>query len=941
MIERWFPCSEVSEASGSGWGSGKSEKALFTWFAARPLAQAKAAVLTSLLPWPDDVHERRRLQDLVREAMTGRDAAHADLLQELAKAHPDGASILDPFSGRAMIPLEAARLGVTAHGIDYSPVATLAGQLLADYPLRDWTAEPHLPFGQRGTLDTVSIRLLDDVHLVLDEIGRRYAEQMAAVYPLVEGRQPWGYLWAVTLPCQECGRRFPLIGSLTLRHPVTGDPGQGIRIDADRANGGFRAVIHDGMPVGSPTLVARTRDGKAVKGKSAVCPFCDHVHSKPTHQRLAQEGLGVDFLLAVADLDGRVGKIFREPTTAEHTAAELIAPALLAEEAPFGHLPAVPSEEIPPGNSDTIRASVYGATNYGELCNPRQTLGFVRLARVISDLGTELTAKHGLSDIYAAALTGYASSVLVRKLKYGTRGATLLARKEARANRLNTNPVYINHIFTNEASLGFSYDYFETGLGDGPGTWPSLADDTLTVLRNQASRAKGCPADIQRGSALSLPFRKASVSAVITDPPYDNMIDYSDASDLFYVWLKRALYSTSPWFAFTAHDMGVQEKTEEIIVKRFRAWKTATDHRTKEHYDRSIARAFAEARRVVRSDGVVTIVFGHGDPEVWHRLLQAITRAELVLTGSWPAKTEAGGSAGSANIVTTLTMSCRPAPPKRDVGRANLVEAEVRQEVKARIPMWDAAGLAPTDQLMASAGPAMEAVGRYEQVLNHLGDPVDPAHYLVVARRAVEDAAAVVIDHLPLETFDLRTRFALSWARLYRRSVAPKSEARWQALAGDLSADQLKGILHEADKGVRLGYASDWKGTLNETAATIDVAMAMAKAWPDGLDAVAEVLVAAGRDTADSYLWAAIGYLSSLLPEADPDAMAWTSLVRGRRAIGAVTRGVVSARRAATDLRDARDRQGSLFDVGWNDNDETPGEPHEDEVAPVIAEEAQ
>ena len=29
MIERWFPCAEVSEASESRWGSGKSEKALF------------------------------------------------------------------------------------------------------------------------------------------------------------------------------------------------------------------------------------------------------------------------------------------------------------------------------------------------------------------------------------------------------------------------------------------------------------------------------------------------------------------------------------------------------------------------------------------------------------------------------------------------------------------------------------------------------------------------------------------------------------------------------------------------------------------------------------------------------------------------------------------------------------------------------------------------
>src|SRR5690349_9861988 len=130
MIERWFPCAEVSEASEGGWGSGKSEKALFIWFAARPLAQAKAAVITSLLPWPEDSREQERLKDLVRRAMTDRDAAHDELVEELGKTHPGGASMLDPFSGRAMIPLEAARLGVKAWGIDYSPVATLAGTLL-------------------------------------------------------------------------------------------------------------------------------------------------------------------------------------------------------------------------------------------------------------------------------------------------------------------------------------------------------------------------------------------------------------------------------------------------------------------------------------------------------------------------------------------------------------------------------------------------------------------------------------------------------------------------------------------------------------------------------------------------------------------------------------------------------------------------------------------
>ena len=91
MIERWFPCQEVSENSEGGWGSGNTEASLFTWFAKRPLSQAKAAVLTSLLPWPEKASEQKRLQELVRQAFAGRDAAHDDLVAELQMLYPKGA----------------------------------------------------------------------------------------------------------------------------------------------------------------------------------------------------------------------------------------------------------------------------------------------------------------------------------------------------------------------------------------------------------------------------------------------------------------------------------------------------------------------------------------------------------------------------------------------------------------------------------------------------------------------------------------------------------------------------------------------------------------------------------------------------------------------------------------------------------------------------------
>jgi adenine-specific DNA methylase len=903
MIERWFPCAEVSEASESGWGSGKSEKALFIWFAARPLAQAKAAVLTSLLPWPMEVDEQERLKKLVREAMTGRDAAHDELVAELERTYPQGASMLDPFSGRAMIPLEAARLGVKAWGIDYSPVAVLAGTLLAHYPLRDWSTEPPLPFGRSARL--VEDRLVSDVERVIGEAGQRYATAMAEFYPKVNGQQPWGYLWAVTLPCQECGRRFPVTGSLVLRYPLPAkhDPGQSYRIEADRSTGTFRAVVHSGSPSGQPTLVTVAKNGKAQRGKAAVCPFCEHVHPKDVHTRLASEGLGQDELLIAADIDDGFGKVFREPTVDERRAASAASLALRAE-LPFAPgMPAVPNETIPDGDADTVRPSLYGARVYGDLCNQRQTLGFVRLSRVLDELAIELR-EHGLSDDYVAALAGYAASAFCRKLKRSTRGAALLPMVYPTSNR-----VAVNHIFVNEASIAFSYDYFETGLGDGPGSWPSIASDTVAVLRSQSTRREGRGAIVQRGSSTALPLSSSTVDAVVTDPPYDDMIDYSDASDLFYVWLKRALVSTHPDFGLTADPRGVQEKSEEIIVKR--GGTGVGDHRTREFYDAMLARSFAEARRVVRDAGVVTIVFGHGDPEVWHRLLGAITAGGLYLTGSWPAKTEAGGKAGSANIVTTLTLSCRPAPANRPSGRVDEVDDEVRREVRARVPEWEKAGLALTDQLMASAGPAMEVVGRYSAVLDQLGEPIDTTRYLVLARRVVEAAAAIPIDDLPLETFDARTRFALFWVRLYGRGLAAKSEARWHAMVSDIALGEIDDILREAEggKGVRLAFGREVRRSIDATSSVIDIAMGMARVWPDGLNAVAEVLAAAGRDSEDPHLWAAIRFLSLRLPEADPDVQAWNGVVRGKRSVASATLAVVREQVArAAKLRQSDDQ---------------------------------
>jgi len=238
------------------------------------------------------------------------------------KTYPGGASMLDPFSGRAMIPLEAARLNIRAEGIDYSPVAALAGQLLSDFPMRDWSAEPSVPFGEAHL--QLGPRLLHDVEAVLREVGRRHEQAMRDVYPEVNGKQSWGYLWAATIPCEECGRRFPLVSSTILRLPQSrkNDQGQHFRLRGDTATGTVLVEVGDGQPTEAGTLVNVVRGGKSVQGKAAVCLFCGHVHAKPVHQRLAAQRQTQDVLLVAADLDDAVGKLFRLPTDEERAAAD-------------------------------------------------------------------------------------------------------------------------------------------------------------------------------------------------------------------------------------------------------------------------------------------------------------------------------------------------------------------------------------------------------------------------------------------------------------------------------------------------------------------------------------------------------------------------------------------------------------------------------------------
>lgn len=917
MIDTWFPCREVDRAVKTPAGSGRSEKALFTWFASRPIAQARAAVLCSLLPdSPDNRAD-------VRAAVEYGDASALERLstriaQQCGQRSP---VVLDVFSGRGLIPLEAARLGVTAIGTDLSPVATLAGRLLADYPLRDWAQEPPLKFGvgappsdgedndedgdvgaapSEGTLfaeGTGEPRLLSDVRAVLAEVGRRVLHEVASFYPGDPdrgGALPWAYLWAVTIPCDSCKRRFPLIGSMVLRNPYekTEDRGQAMHLVV--AGDAWRIDVVSGAPTQVPTFAST--DGK--RGKSARCPFpnCGTVHSLDTVKAKGFAGQYSDSMLVVAEPEqDTTRKIFRVPRADEIEAAASVDLSSLRQR---GKHSAVPDETIPDGNTNTIQALLCGYRTFGSLMNRRQAMLFAVTVGVIDDLHAEL--RESVSPGYAECLVAYAAANVPRQLRRATRGANLLSHGDATGK--SQNRVQVGDVFSSQSVLKHQFDYLEAGPGTGPGTWSSVSVSSSNALRavlsGSATQAK--PGRFQRASATALPYRDASVDALVCDPPYYDMITYADSSDLAHVWLKRALPRAMPdlFDGRNEGSDGLQDKSEEIIVKS-KGRRLDNEHRTTDFYEAMLSKSFAEARRVLKQDGHLTVVFGHADPDAWKRLLAALTDAGFVVTSSWPSRTETAVT-GVATISVTVSIGARVAPTGRPTGIAAVVDAEVVGHVKRRCKDWDLDGLALEDQLMASYGAALTVVGRYSRVITPSGDEVPLEHYMALARRAVRDAVALKLDDLPLDTFDPMSRLAVFWHELYGRNDVPRGEARFFAQSDDLRLEDLRGpILIESKKGYALRHDAPEKVTADSS--TYEVVRAMADAWPRGSDAVGAVLASADRTSTDAHVWAIVTWLATKLPASDTVAKQLAAVQRNRGTIQAASAAATTTRKTESE----------------------------------------
>ncbi|MGA2186549.1 MAG: DUF1156 domain-containing protein, partial [Bryobacteraceae bacterium] len=260
------------------------------------------------------------------------------------------------------------------------------------------------------------------------------------------------------------------------------------------------------------------------------------------------------------------------------------------------------------------------------------------------------------------------------------------------------------------AGLGYDWAIEQTGK--------ALAE--LIDLLGQSSTGKleftaphpKPPVRITCASGDALAIEDASVDCVVMDPPYYDNVMYAELSDFFYVWLKRTAGLLYPEL-FTGL---LTDKDREAVANpsKFAGQKGGAKILAGRDYQSRMASIFREQRRVLKPDGIMTVMFTHKAAGAWDALADGLIDAGFTITASWPVNTEAEGSLHireKSSARSTIFLVCRvleTGPATAEARYWEEVEPTVRQAVRVKVKEFQEAGIGGIDLYLACFGPALQ-----------------------------------------------------------------------------------------------------------------------------------------------------------------------------------------------------------------------------------------
>ena len=761
LIEEWLPAAAIGVECMRERSTGRQppDKRFHVWWARRPLTVSRAAVLGSLLPadFPRGVFERllgfgrpgkeivelRRIMDSgVRLGGFGFDRAFGAEVseQDIERAHRAaealwGAEIvvIDPMAGGGSIPLESHRLGFRTLANEYNPVACSILEATLDYPFR---------FGRELGVKARKWGA---------ELRKRFIARVGGFFPMRDGSRPDGYIFARTVPCPDTGHHTPLVPDWHLAKPKTG-----LQIAAepivDKAKGTWSVRVRE---IGKGPGQLREAPMPTYSGGKGISLFTGSQIPGDYIKAMAQRGEMKSCLYTVA-VKRPSGLDFQSPEPEDLEALERAEEELAKLRPGWEKGNVIPTEGIPVGDK-TGELLVRGIRYWTDMFSPRQLLCFGVLVEELRRLRKELYEAEGqelgeaVEHLLAFAVDKFANynSVLASWHAPRTLIRSVFDRHDFAFKTTFTELATCNERMGIDWSIG------------------NLADAFVDISK-LPHRPDLQAVEISQGTATNLPqLADQSVTAVVVDPPYADNVQYSELADFFYVWLKRTQGHRRPeWFStyLCEHDeeavvnvsrhrdsgksVGVRECGSMGEKNGGGCAAPAATSKTREarakanaFYQDLMRDIFRESRRILRDDGVLTVMFTHKKQEAWEALFTSLIRAGFTITATWPVKTESEHSLHQAKknaAQSTVLLVARKRPEGAGVG---YFDAAMRREIGTRArstaERLQAEGLNPVDQLVGCFGPAMEVYSRYDEVRTDTGEPVG-------VDRAIDEASDAV-----------------------------------------------------------------------------------------------------------------------------------------------------------------------------------------------------
>jgi len=312
-----------------------------------------------------------------------------------------------------------------------------------------------------------------------------------------------------------------------------------------------------------------------------------------------------------------------------------------------------------------------------------------------------------------------------------------------------------------------------------------------------------------QASATQLPYPDNYFDAVFTDPPYYDNVPYSYLSDFFYVWLKRSIGDLYPELFMTP----LTPKSKEIVAY---SHQEGGFEAGKRYFEEMLKKAFKEISRVLKPNGIATIVYTHKSTSGWETLINSLLESDLVVTASWPIDTEMKArlrAKESAALASSIYFVCRKME-RKGIGWLNEVKEEIKNHIHRKLEsLWEE-GVSGADYFVSAIGSAIEIFGKYKKIMDYEGREISAREMLEYVREVVTDYAVRQILHNGIaEELSSLTRFYILWRWTYGEAKVHFDDARKlaQSTGVNLEREWNKGFIKKEKEFIKVLGPQDRK----------------------------------------------------------------------------------------------------------------------------------